>query len=197
MKSLSRTIGLAFAVLACAATARAQTPFGIRQGMTAAQLQREIGAYPDSDTKGMYYSSRVPSPDPAFELYAFMVSPTTGVCKVIAQGVLVGGDPEGNVLRRKYERQLAALEQKYGQPAHSFDYLEAGSIETDPIEFMIGLHMNARHLSAFWGDSTSALRVELKAMGVSEENGFVYLSYQFSNGDKCIDELSKLNNSSP
>lgn len=175
--------------------ASAQTPFGLRMGLTVAELKRLTGATPDSARQGSYHSTRVPNPNADFEAYGFLVSPTTGLCKLWATGVTVENDGYGSALHSKFDGFQAALDQKYGEHKN-YDFLRDGSIWNEPKEWMMGLYKQERILTSFWGDSTSTIRVRLKASALGSSSGWLTLDYEFANSSRCIDDLQRLNNSS-
>ena len=177
-------------------------PFGISMGLTARELQRLTGAVADTGSRGVYNSTRVPSPNQAFESYHFLVAPSTGLCKLWAIGKTIGNDAYGSALRSTFESLEEALDQKYG-PHERNDFLKSGSIWDEPREWMESLTQKERVLSSYWGLDDNAGKtpppveaVVLKASGLSRTDGWVTLTYEFSNADKCLDEIKKLDNSS-
>jgi len=107
----------------------------------------------------------------------------------------VQNDAYGNALHSQFDTFQEALDKKYGEH-QEFDFLRDGSIWNEPKEWMMGLYKRERVLRSYWGDSTSNIRVELKASGLGSSDGWLTLYYEFANSSKCIDDLQKLNNSS-
>jgi hypothetical protein len=171
-------------------------------GMTAQELQRLTGAVIDTGTHGVYRSVRVPAPHEAFESYNFIVAPSTGLCKVWATGKTIENDAYGSEIRSAFNRLETALDAKYG-PHDRLDFLKSGSIWDEPREWMMSLSERERTLISYWGLDQNKGKtpppvetVSLRASGLSRSSGWLTLSYEFSNVDKCLDEIKKMDNSS-
>jgi len=183
-------------------TSAQEEPFGLRMGMTVRQLQRATGAVADSGLPGMYSSFRVPRSNPFINDYTFFVAPSTGLCAVSASGIPVRTDSYGTELRARFDFIQEALDQKYG-PHKTVDELRKGSLWGDSHDWMMALFLKDRVLRSGWlvaetnGNPSAPVRfVALKAQAKNSLSGFVHVSYQFSNFDKCLKELKKLGNSS-
>lgn len=208
-----RTIVVLLLVVAPVSTSAQAEPFGIRMGMTVAELQRATGASRSAGApSGVYQSRSVPSPYPEFNspYYLFMIAPSTGLCKlwvVTSPTVWVASAPtpddsHGTALRRWFQRLQKALDQKYG-PHKNYDFLRAGSPFTSASDWMTGLYADHRILISFWGTKEGKplppplQSVSLEASAVDGLTGLVTVFYKFSNLDQCTEELKKLDNSSP
>jgi hypothetical protein len=184
-------------------TALAQAePFGLRMGMTAAEIQRATGAKAVDGSPGVFRSSRVPQPHSEFEEYKFVVAPSTGLCKVWATGKTVENDAYGVALHSRFDNLQEALDQKYG-PHKNYDQLSEGSIWREPREWMMALKQKERTLTSFWGTLENAGKtpapitaVQLNASALDSSSGWLTLYYEFSNSTKCLDEVAKMKNSS-
>ena len=193
---------MALPLLSVSASAQQVTPFGIRMGLTAAELQRLTGAVAETSSLGAYHSTRVPAPNGEFETYGFLVAPSTGLCKVWGTGKTIENDAYGSTLRSRFTALEEALDQKYG-PHERLDFLNTGSIWNEPREWMMSLSQGERTFSSYWGigenkgkPPTPVEDVVLSAKALDRTSGWISLAYEFSNEDKCFAELKKLKNSS-
>jgi hypothetical protein len=177
-------------------------PFGLRMGLTVADLQGLTGAVADKDLPGIYRALRTPRPNAAFESYTFIVTPSTGLCKLWATGNTIDNDAYGTALHSEFDRLQEVLDQKYG-PHKNFDYLNEGSIWREPREWMMALKQKERILTSYWGTLENTgkppapvSRVMLKASALDSSSGWLSLYYEFTNSEKCLDEFDRMKNSS-
>ena len=200
MRRLS-ALSLVFALIPVFAHGQAE-PFGIRMGMSASELKRLTGAVADTSSLGAYHSERVPAPNGEFEQYGFLIAPSTGLCKVWATGKTIENDAYGSALRARFRDLTEVLDQKYG-PHETQDFLNSGSIWSEPREWMMSLSLKERTFSSYWGIGENKGKppapvedVVLSAKALDRNSGWISLAYEFSNEDKCFAELTKLRNSS-
>jgi hypothetical protein len=118
----------------------------------------------------------------------FVISPKQGLCKVGATGLTVDTGSGGSDLRMVFERIAGRLATKYGDPEHSFDFLQAGSIWREPNEWMMALKLKERVLANSWTGSDGVV-ILLQANALSSNKGWVSLSYEFPNFRACTKEL--------
>ena len=153
-------------------------PFGLRMGMSAAELRQvaDLKASEPDQRPLVLHTDRLPRPHDAFEGY------------LLIETIEVKG--EGKELRSAFEDLERAIERKYGKHL-TRDELEQGSKLGDKKQWMQSLHGKERTLAAFWDSeehstlSDDIAAVVLDARALSETEGYLRLSYSFSNWDRC------------
>lgn len=165
-------------------------PFGLKMGMSL----KEIGGDPKEIGRGRYIITNVPKPHSAFAEYAIIVAPKCGLGKIVARGEIMKTSVYGTDLENEFDTMEKKLEASYGK--HSkHDFLKAGSIWREPNEWMMALKKKERVLLAGWtkegGSSLSddIAEIILETCALSEKEGFIMVSYYFSNSDACLDEI--------
>lgn len=167
-------------------------PFGLDKGMSVEAVKRATGGTLEKRKNFVYRTTRVPKPHTEFESYTFIISPTTGLCKIQAIGKDIDNDSYGSEIQSRVERLSEQLTKTYGKPSNEFDHLLAGSIWDGASEWMMALSKNERAFVKYWtkasGLNHGITGIELKAHGLSQSKGFVTLGYEFDDG-ACIDEM--------
>jgi hypothetical protein len=181
------------------ASAQEVKPFGLRMGMSAAEVQRLTGAVVEKDDRFYYSAKTVPSPHAAFEAYGFIISPTLGLCKISAIGKDLAPDAYGSEARRVFGDLADAITAKYGSPSNEFDFLKAGSIWDEGRDWAMAVKQNERTLSKYWGTEGKSLLDPLRTIGLSvhatsSTNTYVTLTYDFKNIDRCVAERDAAKN---
>jgi hypothetical protein len=159
-------------------------PFGFEYGMSKQQVVGSVGKTAVEKDEGETLTlSTAPKPHSAFEKYMCVISPTKGLVKVVALGIDIQTSGTGSELSSSFGEIAAALTANYGEPEKKFDFLHAGSIWSEPQDWMMGLLKLDRTLEYFWSvDSASHAHVEhlvLEAKAISSEKGYLVLSYEF------------------
>jgi hypothetical protein len=135
------------------------TPFGLKQGMTRAQLGPKLEKL---DAPGMYKLVTVPRPHPDFESYILQIGPTTGLCFVKGVGTDVATSVYGSELKSRFQKVRDQLVAVYGKLQET-DMLLQGSIWDEPRDWMAGLLKKERLLFGKWHrDVGSSLKVGLR-----------------------------------
>jgi len=173
----------------------ASGPFGLRMGMTAAEIRQVVDVKPMEPEQRplVLQTKRLPRHHDAFEGYLLIVSEKVGLCKIVGLGETIAVKPEGKELRSAFENLEEAIERKYGKHL-TRDELEAGSKLTDKKQWMQSLHGKERYLAAFWdAEERSTLsddiaEIVLDARTLSENEGYVRLDYAFTNWVRCEEE---------
>jgi hypothetical protein len=161
-------------------------PFGLKKGMTNAQLGATELSKP-----GFYKLVQVPKPHPDFEAYIVQVGPTTGLCWVKGVGKNVSTSVYGSELKVAYNDLRDQVGATYGQ-YEEMDFLRAGSIWDEPKDWTMAMLKKERYLMSTW--KTGILKPGLKMVGVnvsvlSRDTGFVNVEYYFDNHPQCEQEL--------
>lgn len=173
-------------------------PFGLRMGMTLADLQK-IGTVTATNTKGVYTMRTVPIPNNNFEEYVVTVAPSFGLCKVSGYGHTIQANAFGDQLKERFNALKAAVTSRYGV-SRDFDFLRTGSIWDEARDWMMALYRQERTLASFWmRDETPNVPayltgIHLQARALTSSTGYVSLGYEFANSSPCIDELKAASN---
>ena len=170
-------------------------PFGLRMGMTAAELRQlaDVKAVEPDQRPIVLQTERLPKHHDAFEGYLLIVSEQVGLCKIVGLGETIAVKPEGKELRSAFRDMEDAIGKKYGRHL-TRDELEPGSKLDGGKEWMASLHGKERHLAAFWdAEERSSLtdnisEIVLDARALSEGEGYLRLHYAFTNWNRCEEE---------
>jgi len=117
----------------------------------------------------------------------------TGVCKVMATGVTVNASVYGDELQSEFESVRTSLQGRYGA-GELQDFLRPGSIWDEPRDWMMGLYKKERVLAALWSGPSlpsdiAAIGLQTRALGPGE--GWLSLTYEFSNFEQCQAEIKR------
>lgn len=175
-------------------------PLGLRKGMTLEELKKQ-GTFTPMKEKFRYESKSLANGHPDFAAYFVTLTPEHGLCKVEAIGKVMDSNSYGTELEGKYKDLLSAVKAKYGAPAKEFNFIPGGSIWRDPRDWMMSLMKTERHLTAFWAppetqnlpDSLNIIMI--KAMALSQSQGFIVLGYEFDNSVRCREVIRAKKNS--
>jgi len=178
-------------------------PFGLTMGMSKSEIDNACGviAEPLEGSPCLFYTETVPKPHSAFEGYALLVPPSTGLCQIRAISKDVHTSSHGLQLRTQFEALREALVKKYGA-CDELDTLLTGSIWNEPEDFMMGLLKRERFLRAEWdfrpnSESNSEIaRITLGAEAKSRDTGWLLLQYNLSNHDEGQAALEDLEDDS-
>jgi hypothetical protein len=170
-------------------------PFGLRMGMTAAELRKvvDLKVVEPEQRPLVLQTERLPRHHDAFEGYLLFVSDKVGLCKIVGLGETIAVKSEGKELRSAFEDLEKTIERKYGRHL-TRDELESGSKLSDKKQWMQALHGKERSLAAFWdAEERSTLsddigEIVLDARALSETEGYLRLHYAFSNWGRCEEE---------
>jgi len=176
-------------------------PFGLEMGTSSAALKKQLTFVNPDDKFGIYRTKSMPSGHPDMETYQLLAPPTTGLCKITALSKKWTTSIYGSELIERFDALEKALSAKYGQPADEFDFLRAGSMWKEDDEWMMGLLKKERILTTFWNSKKQALpdnigSISLEAQAASTSQGWIILSYEFTNIDACMDSIDQSKNSS-
>lgn len=182
-------------------------PFGTQQGMSMKELETTVQLTKSSEF--FYTSADAPAPNSDFHAYGYWITPEHGLCKVAGISNPIKTNVFGEQLRDKYGSVKAALVEKYSKPSFDKNYLERGSLWSNPQDFMIGLLKQDRTLAASWYSEDPGTPVkhavklppglgviELDAMADGTSDGKLVLTYSFDVNEKCFDVMKKAKNKS-
>lgn len=183
-----------FFTLALTSGSLAQTsvaPFGLTPGMSLVDLLR-LGAV-QTDSIGIYTMRNVPVPNAAFDTYFIKASKTYGLCKIAASTKLNTNDNYGINTKSIFKTLKDILLQKYGKSI-DYDYIGYNSIWKKPEDWLYSIKVEDRILDSFWSlNLVTASPYKLNTIGLEtnsldRSNGWVILSYEFSNLALCDKE---------
>ena len=170
-------------------------PFGLKMGLTYKQLKDidpSITKFLGMDD--IYIMKVVPKPHPDYEQYTVIVRNDIGLGLVLAMTSYFKCTPEGDELKEMYREHSSMLKEIYGTCKEN-DYLEEGSVWTEPQEFMMGLMKKERELFCSWSTEhgsvmkNSIIDISLIASAKDLVTGYISLSYTFSNMVPSTEEM--------
>ena len=191
MNTRLRSLAIA-ALLSTAAIPTYAGPFGLSMGMTLPEIKK-IASVQATKSPHIYVLSSVPTPHTDIDRYTIFLTPNNGLCKIIASGKTLATSVYGDRVKQEFESFETALKEKYGANK-KFDFLRSGSIWNEGKDWMMGLLKKERTLGAFWDEQEksnlvdSIHSVQLEAVALSREQGYVRLTYEFSNVRACLAE---------
>lgn len=165
-------------------------PFGLEMGMKLEQIEGKTTKI----KTGFYQLTSVPKPHSAFETYHVQIAPKSGLCFISAKSRGVKTKPDGIRLKSAFYNMQNKYEKKYGK-SEVEDALNPGSTWSKQNDWMIGLFDLQRDLYARWNKDTGAKlknninEIWIVAVTTGKTDGFLYVSYSFSNRDECINEI--------
>ena len=184
-----KKILLGIALLGLSASCFAEAPFGLKVGMTLAEAKK-INGNAELLDKNSYSFKKVPIPYKGFDDYLMVITPKSGLCKVIGFGKPITTSAYGDGVKSEFATLKESLIKKYGKPEGDYDFLRAGSIWKSPSEWMMSLYRGERILTAGWepNEENGVKNIMLKARATGRSTGMVTLSYELSNIDACQSE---------
>jgi hypothetical protein len=171
-------------------------PLGMDKGMKLSDLQK-LGKFTPSDEPHWYKSRTLRDGHDAFESYEVLVSPSRGLCKIIAIGKNVISNSFGEQLIREFRSLEEPLSNKYGKPDRQFNFLNSGSIWSESNDWMMGLLKEERTLTTYWklnSNPDKLQSISINARALSGSKGWINLAYEFDNSDKCTDDSRGVSN---
>lgn len=172
-------------------------PFGLAAGMTRQQVVDIVGKghisvlEADHDTLVM---GTVPSPHSAFELYFCTFSQKYGLVKITAMGHNINTPHSGDLVKDEFYRMVMAVERVYGRSDRIDDRLLSASTLTSEDDWMEALKYGERKLEASWANTQvkqkdeKISQIHLEAKARSKDQGWIELTYYFSDFQKYSDE---------
>ena len=198
---MKHVLALMFVMLSACGIAQAGT-FGLTRGMTKEQVIALIGkdAVLKSETMaGIGTSlrvSRVPQMPKDFEEYRLIFSDKEGLLKIIALSNDVDTSEDGANLRERYDLIKSQMRIGYGAPTQEFDFVKAGSLWTEPRDFMMGLVKDDRTLNCYWIDGKEGMKlpgglqdIVVEANASTSSKGWVAVTYEFHGWDAFLDAV--------
>jgi hypothetical protein len=166
----------------------------LHRGITQEQIIQVVGKKAVVEIKDdTLVFSTVPRPHPAFESYVLVFSPKDGLLKILAMGPDIRTNGFGEVIHDSFVEIRNAIAQTYGQPDNIIDSVRAGSIWTEPEDWMMGLYKGERGLACGWGHALpkGLSLIMLSAAAASVEKGYLRLTYQFDGWSEYAEAKAK------
>jgi hypothetical protein len=155
--------------------------------MTPIQIEDLVGGAKLQKKPNLYQTNRVPKPHEAFESYLLLIDEQLGLCKITAIGKNVSTSVYGDELKSAFgtlEEQLTVI---YGRNKK----FRSDSIWNEGNDWMMALLKKERILATFWNEEhKSSLKdnikgIALEAKALRPNIGFISLSYEFENINRC------------
>ncbi|MEB6679903.1 hypothetical protein [Acinetobacter lwoffii] len=184
-----KNILLSIFLVGAAVSSFAEAPFGLKVGMSLAEVKKVSG--PAEVLEKNYYSFKnVPIPYKGFKDYLMVITPKSGLCKVLGFGNPITTSVYGDGVKAEFSTLKESLIKKYGKPIGDYDFLRAGSIWKNPNEWMMSLYREERILTAAWEpkEDNGVENIMLKARATGRSTGVITLSYELSNNEACLAE---------
>lgn len=177
--------------------------------MTRSQVIQLVGQanVDEKNSKGDVLILRTaPKPHPAFEVYTLIISPELGVLKIGAVGVTISTSSFGTEIHNSFVEIRDAVSETYGKPSTEFDFVQSGSLWTEPNDWMMGLLKKERSLDAYWiskkahpENGTIELpndigAISLEATALSTEKGYLTLTYELEGWEAYLEALKAKQN---
>ena len=144
-----------------------------------------------------YTTEEVPKGNSKLTKYDLLITPKSGLCKIVSYTDTMYSNSFGGQIISEFEFFEKALTKKYGQN-QKYDFVQRGSIWNDTQYWMMGLFKKERYLQAFWNKKSGSnlpqnnlMNVSVNASATSNDEGYIYLIYEFLNIDECISEYKE------
>ena len=170
--------------------------FGLEVGETKKSIANK-GVILKDDGSYWYYTNKLPKGNPKFKEYGLIITPNTGLCKIVAYTDNIYTNSFGTELKSEFNFFATALENKYGN-SEKYDFLSSGSIWTDDNYWTMGLLKKERYLQNTWNKEYGSNLpsyinfLSVRAIATRSDEGSIIVSYEFSNTDECFKEQDEL-----
>lgn len=168
-------------------------PFGLKMGLTYSQLKAiDPGIEKVEKNEHMFWMTKVPTPHRDFKEYLMILSPSSGLAKVLAISNTIYSNGYGIQLKDDYQRIHSVLVEKYGS-YDEYDFVKHESIWQEDKHFMMALSLEERVLNCYWnlGYRASANNniayVVLEALANDSTKGYIRMTYEFTNFSEYIE----------
>jgi len=176
-------------------------PFGVKMGLTVAELEQAGIKLIKGKSPGVYISESAPSPNQKFTLYRYVIGEKAGLCQITGITPAIEANDAGDQVKEAFTALEEALTEKYGNP-EKLQYVKKDALFKESKYWMMALKRQERvHVSAWPGKNADALPFSLEAIALeatadSSTSGELDLGYEFSNADSCVNESKKKANAS-
>jgi len=176
-------------------------PFGLAMGISVAELQDVYGFRRDGKKLG-YFVGQPPKPVSGMDSYFAVATKNQGVCKVGATIIVDPVNDMGDQIKTETDKVAELIQLKYGKYTDKLDYVKEDYYRIHPDTWMSGLHDQLVAYSYLWGHGKKSgtlpnniNSIEAVSVATSVFDGYVQISYEFSNFKDCLSEIKKQNSS--
>jgi len=177
-------------------------PFGLRQGLTPAEVGKVVSIKKLADSS-MYSADALPLPDAAFVRYGLTFSASSGLCAIVAMGPDKPSDGLGKSLKQDYQAIQTKIVAAYGAPSREIDRLRDGSQWTEARDYTMSIYWGDRALTTIWrSDASRTLAASLQTIALiakadSPMTAELSVHYRFANTGDCEAEAKAREASRP
>jgi hypothetical protein len=128
-----------------------------------------------------YEFNTAPSPHKRFDTYQLKIIPGEGLLALRAGGVVIYTNVYGTALKAAYEEIQSDMKSTFG-PGTASDFVNAGSLWTNPQDWMTGLLKKERILETFWEPAqhlNGIAAIKLSAAALIRGAGMLEIRYDF------------------
>lgn len=147
--------------------------FGLKAGMSLHELSALTPLVPVPGAQGLYCTMQLPQAWPEFERYVLEISPTRGLCKIVAHTPTLYSDASGKCLRGCFDGVAARINRR-ANSSQRYDVYQSGSVFADPDLWMVALHLGDAALAELWTGSDLAGVVGVQAAALRVKSVDVY-----------------------
>ena len=178
MKKGIKLATVAAVLLAAGTVAAFAGPFGFEMGMTLEQVQRACGGRRPEHIEDDMYSISPTKKHSSLSMYVAYISPTEGLCAVLAGTEEIRLDPAIAPVKNKFYEIEGALSRSYGK-----------SVLTDDLpswtNWLYGLKEGSSKLEAQWSPNRNGIvKIVLSAKAETLYTARIYVVYVFANYEK-------------
>ena len=170
--------------------------FGLNMGETKEDISNK-GVSLKDDGNYWYTTKDLPKGNSKLTKYDLLITPKSGLCKIYSYTDVIYSNSFGNQLKSEFEFFEKALTKKYGDN-EKYDFVQSGSIWNDTQYWMMGLLKKERYLTAFWSKKNGSnlpqnniKNITVNASATSNDEGYIYIAYEFLNIKECMSEYKE------
>ena len=150
------------------------------------------------DNGNYWYTTKdLPKGNSRLTKYDLLITPKSGLCKIYSYTDTMYSNSFGDQLIREFEFFEKTLTKKYGN-SEKYDFVQRDSIWNDTKYWMMGLLKKERYLTAFWSEKSGSNLpqnnikiISVNASAISNDEGNIYLGYEFLNIKECMSEYKE------
>jgi len=166
-------------------------PFGSEMGMSLSEM-RKIGNIENTERPFIYRSKSMTNGYPDAEVYTFIITPKSGLCKISVATKNISTSSFGTELNSKFNEIKSALSEKYGNATNDYDFLKSGSIWKERNDWMMALLKKERILTSYWTEKElidNIKSISVEAVALKSDTGYISFGYEYNNLSECMIEL--------
>jgi len=163
-------------------------PFDLKMGMKIEEIDRNA-----KDIGNNTYKVKLSSSHKTFDTYTVSMCPSGELYMIRAVSGDITTNSDGTELRSTFSGFKNKYKKAYGSGEH-INHLSTSSPWTEKEDWMVGLIEDDRTLRTTWDRASEATlsdnvtEISLEALPIGINNGYILLSYKFSNYENCKTE---------